>query len=143
MRALSIRQPWTELILEGRKTIEVRSWNTKYRGYFLIHSSKTPDKEAIRLFGFNLKELLLGYILGYVKLSDVIVYSSEEEFMRDRNKHLSIETRYPVYGFILEDPHRIKPIKYKGRLGFFEVSELELNNIYCKVKTPCYPIIKR
>lgn len=29
--ALSIRQPWVELILLGRKTIEVRSWAIRHR----------------------------------------------------------------------------------------------------------------
>ena len=32
MKALSIRQPWAELILQGRKTIELRTWKTSYRG---------------------------------------------------------------------------------------------------------------
>jgi hypothetical protein len=79
-----------------------------------------------------LERLLCGYILGYAKLSDVIVYNSEEEFMRDKDKHSSIhgKIRYPVYGFVLEDVHKIEPIKYKGKLGFFEVPEIELDNIY-------------
>ena len=129
MKALSIKQPWAELIFQGRQTIEIRSWNTKYRGYFLIHSSKKPDIEAIKMFDFNLGELLCGYILGYAKLSDVIIYNSEEEFLRDKERHLSIhgKTKYPVYGFVLEDIRKIEPIKYKGKLGFFEVPEIEFN----------------
>ncbi len=80
------------------------------------------------MFGFDLERLLCGYVLGYAKLSDVIFYNSEKEFMKDRKKHLSIRGRakYPVYGFVLEDVHRIKPIEYKGRLGFFEVPELSI-----------------
>ncbi len=130
MKALSIKQPWAELILQGRKTIEIRSWNTKYRDYFLIHTSKKPDTEAIRVFNLDLDKLLCGYIIGYAKLSDVITYNTEEEFMKDEDKHLSIQgkTRYQVYGFILKDINKIKPIKYKGRLGFFEVSEIRLKD---------------
>ena len=132
MKALSIKQPWAELILQGRKTIEIRSWNTRYRGYFLTHASKKPDIEAIRVFDFDLERLLCGYILGYAKLSDVILYNSEKEFMKDKDKHLSIhgKTKYPVYGFVLKDIHRIEPIKYKGKLGFFEVREIGFNDIY-------------
>jgi len=131
MKSLSIKQPWVELILEGRKTIEIRSWNTKHRGYFLIHSSKNPDIEAIRRFDFDLERLLCGYILGYAKLSDVIVYKSEKEFMKDKDKHLSVHRskKYPIYGFVLEDVHRIEPIRYKGKLGFFEIPEIEFNDI--------------
>lgn len=132
MKALSIKQPWAELILQERKTIEIRSWNTRYRDYFLIHASKKPDIEAIKAFDFSLEKLLCGYILGYAKLSDVIVYNSKKEFLRDKEKHLSIrwKIKYPVYGFVLEDIHKIEPIKYKGKLGFFEVPEIEFNNIY-------------
>jgi len=132
MKALSIKQPWAELILQGRKTIEIRSWNTKYRDYFLIHAPKKPDMEALKAFDFKPKELLYGYILGYAKLSDVVIYNSEKEFLKDKEKHLSIhgKTKYPVYGFVLEDIHKIEPIKYKGKLGFFEVSEVEFSNIY-------------
>jgi delta-aminolevulinic acid dehydratase/porphobilinogen synthase len=34
VKTLSIKQPWAELILENKKTIEIRSWSTKFRGYF-------------------------------------------------------------------------------------------------------------
>jgi ASCH domain-containing protein len=30
--ALSVRQPWAELILTGRKKIELRTWTTDHRG---------------------------------------------------------------------------------------------------------------
>lgn len=39
MKALSIRQPWAWLILHGGKDIENRSWNTNFRGRFLIHAA--------------------------------------------------------------------------------------------------------
>lgn len=39
MKALTIRQPWASLIAVGAKTIETRSWHTKYRGPVLIHAA--------------------------------------------------------------------------------------------------------
>ena len=39
MRALSVRQPWAELILRGVKTVEVRSRPTKVRERILIYAS--------------------------------------------------------------------------------------------------------
>ena len=42
MKALTIRQPWASLIAQGDKTIEVRSWPTKYRGPLLITASAKP-----------------------------------------------------------------------------------------------------
>ena len=43
MKAISLKQPWASLIVSGRKTIELRTWNTKFRGEFYIHASKTTD----------------------------------------------------------------------------------------------------
>jgi len=45
MKALSIKQPWANLIASGFKTIETRKWKTKHRGQLLIVSSKLPDIE--------------------------------------------------------------------------------------------------
>ena len=41
-RALSIKQPWLNLILSGRKTIETRVWSTSHRGDLLLCASATP-----------------------------------------------------------------------------------------------------
>ena len=38
MKTLTVRQPWASLIAAGVKTIETRSWSTKYRGPLAIHA---------------------------------------------------------------------------------------------------------
>lgn len=38
MKALTIKPKWANMILDGRKTIEVRTWVTRYRGPLAIHS---------------------------------------------------------------------------------------------------------
>src|SRR5690349_14501124 len=40
MKALSIRQPWAWLIVNGHKPVENRSWPTKYTGKLLIHAGQ-------------------------------------------------------------------------------------------------------
>lgn len=40
MKALTLHQPWASLIAVGVKTIETRSWATKYRGPLAIHAGK-------------------------------------------------------------------------------------------------------
>ncbi len=47
--ALSIRQPWAWLIINGYKDIENRSWPTNYRGTFFIHASKTFDNTGYKI----------------------------------------------------------------------------------------------
>jgi len=43
MKALSVKQPWANMIAAREKTIETRTWATAHRGDLLIVSSKTPD----------------------------------------------------------------------------------------------------
>ena len=122
MKALSLKQPFAELVVSGRKTIELRKWNTKFRGKFLIHSSKTPDKKGMEKFGFG--ELPNGFIVGEANLANVKEYKSKEEFDNDKSWHLANDA-YGKYGFILEDAKRIKPIPAKGMLGFWDYNSIK------------------
>jgi hypothetical protein len=40
MKALSLTQPWASLVALGQKTVETRSWPTRYRGWLAIHAAK-------------------------------------------------------------------------------------------------------
>lgn len=45
---MSLHQPWASLIQLGVKTIETRSWSTKYRGPLAIHAAqRRPDTEML------------------------------------------------------------------------------------------------
>jgi hypothetical protein len=43
VKALTVRQPHAQLIALGIKTIETRSWATKYRGPLVIHAGLSTD----------------------------------------------------------------------------------------------------
>ena len=116
MKALSIKQPFAELILQGKKKIELRKWNTNFRGKFLIHASKIPDDKAMIKFEF--KDLHLGYIIGKATLVDVKKYNNEVEHQKDKDLHLA-SGFWGNYGFILSNVQRIKEIECKGKLGFW------------------------
>ncbi len=122
MKALSLKQPWAELILQGRKKIELRKWNTNFRGEFLIHTSKIPDKKNMKKFGF--KELPNGFIVGRARLIKVKKYDDAKEFIKDKNLHLATRD-WGKYGFVLNNTKRIKPVSAKGQLNFWE-SEREI-----------------
>lgn len=38
MKAITLHQPWAQLVALGVKTIETRSWSTSYRGQLVIHA---------------------------------------------------------------------------------------------------------
>ena len=117
MKALSLKQPFAELILQGRKKIELRKWNTKFRGEFLIHSSKNPDLSSMKKFGFD--ELPCGFILGKANLIDVKHYNSIEEHSKDKDLHLA-SSDWGNFGFVLDSVKRIEPISAKGQLNFWD-----------------------
>jgi len=123
-KCLSLRQPYAELIISGRKTIELRKWNTRFRGEFLIHASKAIDKEACKSYdNIDIPSLTTGAIVGSAVLYDVKLYQSKEEFIADQSKHFATAAYAShKYGFLLSDAKRSeKPIPMKGQLGFFNV----------------------
>ena len=116
MKALSLNQPWADLIVNGKKTIETRKWKTNFRGEFYIHSSMKFDGEYCKKFNII---PVTGAILGKAELIDIKEYKNKEDFEKDNNKHFA--KNIVRYGFILKNARRITPIKYKGKLNFFEV----------------------
>lgn len=121
MKALSLRQPWAELVLQGKKTIETRKWNTSFRGEFFVHASGNVDEDACLRFKFDPDKLRTGCLVGRASLIGVIKYDNKEQFLKDSLNHLcSNSDKFPVYGFMLVNPVRIKPVKHRGCLNFFE-----------------------
>ena len=70
-KCLSLKQPYAELLVSGKKTIEVRRWNTNFRGQFLIHASKNIDEEACKRLKIDQAKLVTGAIIGKANLYNV------------------------------------------------------------------------
>ena len=123
MKCLSVSQPYADLIINGKKTIELRTWNTKFRGECLIHAPMRIKDEVCDRLGMNKSSLRTGVIIGKVEIYDVKLYDSLEELKKDHDKHLFDEDVFlHRYGFLLRKPQALRvPIPYKGSLGFFEV----------------------
>jgi len=110
MKCLSIKQPYADLIVSSKKSIELRTRNTKFRGEFLIHASKKIDKEACDMSNIDSDSLIIGPILGKAILYDVKIYKNKNSFVLDRNKHLAA-TKYTdhKYGFLIKNGHQANP----------------------------------
>ena len=117
MKALSIRQPWAWLIVNGYKPVENRTWNTKVRGLILIHASKGFDKAGYAWVRDNFPEIVLpipqqferGGIVGIANLYAVATASNSPWFFG------------PV-GPCLRDAKPLPFVPMLGHLGFFEVA---------------------
>ena len=123
MKCLSVSQPYADLIITGKKTIELRTWNTNFRGEFLVHAPIKIREDVCDRLGIDKSKLRTGVIIGKVEIYDVKSYNSMKELERDHNKHLFIEESFQHrYGFLLRNPQPFRvPIPYKGSLGFFDV----------------------
>lgn len=123
MKALSVRQPWAWLIVNGHKDIENRDWKTHVRGQVLIHAGATMTRDDYlgctifiaamkttwRLPAYDILKRECGGLVGQVEIIDCVKESYSQWFCGP-------------YGFVLRNPIRLEFLKYKGQLGFFDVS---------------------
>jgi hypothetical protein len=116
--AISIRQPWAELILLGKKTIEVRSWSTDYRGQLWLHTGQKGEPHLEESMGFM--NLYKGGYIGTVTV-DAVVPMDPDRWEAWRARHMNAGPCPPgVYAWILSSPRRLrKPIPGPGQLGLF------------------------
>jgi predicted transcriptional regulator len=123
MKCLSVSQPFASLIVQGKKTIELRCWNTNFRGEFLIHAPQKLRTEDCSRLKIDPKTLILGAIIGKAEIYDVKKYSTKEQLKSDSKKHFaSKKFENSKYGFCLKNAKSFRiPIPAKGRLGFFDV----------------------
>jgi hypothetical protein len=49
MKALSLTQPWAQLVAIGAKKVETRGWQTAYRGWLAIHATISVPPAARKL----------------------------------------------------------------------------------------------
>lgn len=116
MRALSLWQPWADLVVRGVKRVENRPWRVvrHLRGPMLIHASASYKSsfewEAVaKHLGVELpapEALPRGGIVGVVTVVDCVTSSDDPWFLGP-------------YGFVLEGARPLPFVPCKGRQRFF------------------------
>ena len=120
--ALSIRQPWAWLIVNGYKDIENRDWPTTFRGNLLVHAGITltrkyydevcAELDAAGLLPADLPSFEAMPRGGFVGWTHVVDCTED---------HPSPWKQEGTHGFVLQDSEPMDFVPYKGRLGFFNV----------------------
>lgn len=124
MKALSLTQPYAEIIRNGTKKIETRSWKTNYRGRIYIHAtSGKPVKDPALMELVKGKDLDYGKIICSARLVDCIRMTPEfiEEVKKNHDEYVSGIYEVGRYAWILEDVQPVEPFEIKGHLGLWEV----------------------
>jgi hypothetical protein len=125
MRALSIRQPWAELILLGRKTVEARPMRTKKAGervHIYAGLQRIEPEEEARIaaeFSIDIDALPRGVLVG-----SVVIVGCEP--LKPRHSSVAcfkITKTTGGYAWLLNDPERAEALwkpKRQPQPSFFE-----------------------
>jgi len=129
MKALTIQQPYAELIARGEKRVENRRWYASYRGPLAIHAGKGRDYLDLDPLGVSdasgllVRDMAFGAIVATCELVACIP-------IRDI-RSLRFESRFPwlsdhwhaegPFCFILENINRLpQSIPCKGAQGLWD-----------------------
>jgi hypothetical protein len=103
MKAISVKEPWAEMIASGKKVIETRTWATKYRGPLLIVASLKPKTEN------SGKAIAMTHLINCRPMNE-----SDERWACCKV--------YPrAQARLLGETRRIPPFHVKGQLGVYDV----------------------
>ena len=104
MKALSVKQPWANMIARGGKTIELRSWTTRHRGDLIICSSKRPNIPPV------------GAAVAIVNLVEC-----RKATQKDEGEACCVVRVGKDFAWIFENIRKITPWPVQGTLGLFDV----------------------
>ncbi len=114
--AITVYQPWADLIVRGIKDIENRSWPTRFRGRILIHAGRTIKwdvvKEVRRSLGLNSPDDYEPQTMAIVGMAEIV------DCVTNHRSRFFIG----AYGFVLRNAIAFrKPIRFRVRQGIFRV----------------------
>lgn len=134
MKAITLWQPWAQLIVLGEKKFETRSWSTNIRGRIAIHAAKReadsimyrePFFESFKPYLIDNGTLPLGAVVGTVEITDcfriVDDFDQLENGLIVTGKELAFGN-YEIgrYAWQLDNPVMFdEPIPAKGSQGFW------------------------
>lgn len=122
MKALTVKEPWASLIINGYKKYEFRSWKTNYRGKLLIHAGLSLDRAVTDKFSDYNLEYGQGEIIGEATLTDCILVNEKLNMeLKEKDSLVYGHSDHTgIYAWKLDNVIKYdKPIKCKGKLGLW------------------------
>lgn len=133
MTALTVKQPWAGLIASGQKTIENRSWPTKFRGWLAIHAGQKtcPSLKATDLDRLQREHLASsgelpptdrrGGFVALVKVVDCVDIHTAHRLRPDQEEFIS-----GCWCWLLEQATPIWVPYKRGQLGLWSPKRAEV-----------------
>ena len=122
MKGITIRQPWVELILQGRKPYEIRSWGTSYRGPIMLHAAKALDKSALVALEIDASSLFRGGFVGRAELKDCRPFTRADARVLRQNGAFVGKWSAGRFAWELTNVCRLPAlVPFRGALGLFSV----------------------
>lgn len=117
MRALSVKQPWAELIARGEKKTDQRTWSVDFRGPLLIVASAGRQDKKCAEEGVDPKAIVYGAAVCVVDLVDVTGEPGE-------------------YTLHLANPRRAESEELRGEAGMYEIDDARIRIAAATAKAP-------
>jgi hypothetical protein len=135
MKALTVLQPWAQLLILGAKCYDVRCWQTTHRGPLLIHAGRTfpesarglcrsePIRDILARAGYKSPfDLPRRAFVGTITLEDCL---PTDQLLHSQvgEHHFAFGDFQPgMWAWKMSNPRPLPhPIGFPGRLGVFEV----------------------
>lgn len=140
MRAITICQPYAELILRLEKRVENREWRTNYRGPLVIHAGKSrewfdSDDQLVKDLGSMPP---FGAIVGVADVVDCINIATISAGMWD-DKYPWLSKHPHANGtwcWILDNVRHTKVVPYRGAQGLFDIPDAMVRVLSTIAATP-------
>lgn len=122
MKALTISQPWADIIASGVKWVENRTWRTDYRGPLAIHAGK----HSRYLTDGELRRHPTGCVIAIADLVACLPIEGlrQAPLAARIDKHTVLEILNHEYTegpwcWLLDGVRRIQPVPAKGAQGLW------------------------
>ena len=140
---LKTLQPFASWIVSGKKTIDIRTYDTKTREVIGILASGTHpyfiDLQSV-------KEMVHFALIGFVRIETTKKYRTKTEFDREYAKHCNPSAFWDdeeeYYGWILSHPIIIQPIFYTHKQNEGK-DTIPLSGNYARVRILTEEILDR
>ena len=130
MRSITIWQPYAQLIADGRKTFETRTWEPHYRGPIAIHAGSMVVAEYAVQCGYKPEVLPRGAIVAVARLAGVITTEQAVRVIEDTmpaaraREELAHGDYSPGrYAWELADVRSVPAIWIPGKQGLWDVPD--------------------